>query len=614
MTTIENYLSDLNAEVQQLINEEKLLPVPAFTQYVTDGIAEKTGVDEHYSEHCQVTDKMNRVLGEIHGYGISANKEVLTLYYSIYDPTLKESTAITTTDFDRGISRMQGFYNLCIRGTHIGMNEDLPEYEVLKFVYDNLSSIVTVRLCLLSNFLINKYKIKRIRIDGKNVMADVWDINKICANLNSESDHVAIDIDFVNEDRYKNYQLPYIEMNSERYGYKCLSTMFPAKLLYKLYEDYNTGLLMNNVRFFLGFKRSKDDTNNGMRKTLREQNQMFLAYNNGITAIARDIEVTPNKGETKLENEEGAYGGDFISTGIIRKIFDFQIVNGGQTTASIFTAKKTDREISLLGVYVMVKLIVLDEESRNKITDISRYSNTQNKVKYADYSSNNSFNTEMERLSRKTLVPNTNNEPIFWFYERVRGQYKIELNNRNLKSDKEAFKRMFHSSRKFDKELLAKVWLSWEGTPYTALKGVAGSYAAFLATIDEGKYAPDENYYKQTVALLIIYKYLIGHAKTAEYGGAKAPAVAYTMAYLNYISFGSIDLQKIWDLQAVPESAAAALCHISDRIKAELTISAQAVGKSITSNSQNRNVYQDLVNRDLGFDTNSIKEILNDNR
>ena len=611
MDKIENYLSDVNSEVQTLMNEEKLLPVPAFTQYVTDGIAEKTGVDEHYAIHCLVTDKANRVLGEIHGYGISANKEVLTLYYSVYEPTLKEPIPITANDFDRGINRMQGFYDLCIRGTHIGMNEDLPEYDVLKFVYDNLSSIVTVRLCLLSNYLINKYKIKRIRIDGKNVMADVWDINKICANLNSESDHVSIDIDFVNVDRYRMYQLPYIEMNSERYGYKCISTMFPAKLLYKLYEDHNTGLLMNNVRFFLGFKRAKNDTNSGMRKTLREQNQMFLAYNNGITAIARGIDVTSDKGETKLENEEGAFANDFISTGIIKKIYDFQIVNGGQTTATIFNTKKTEpKEVSLLGVYVMVKLIVIDEGSRDKITDISRYSNTQNKVKFADYSSNSSFNTELERLSRRTLIPNSDNEPIFWFYERVRGQYKIELNNRSLKSNKDAFKRMFDQHRKFDKELLAKVWLSWNGTPYTAVKGATECYEAFLATIDDGKYAPDENYFKQSVALLIMYKHLIGHAKAAEYGSAKAPVVAYTMAYLNFITLGDIDLLKIWELQIIPEGFALVLDNLCDRIKAELDVSAKAAGMSLANNSRRKNVYQELINRDLGFNTDTIKDLL----
>ena len=612
MDKIENYLSDLNSEVQALMDDEKLLPVPAFTQYVTDGIAEKTGVDEHYAVHCLMTDRSNRVLGEIHGYGISANKEVLTLYYSVYEPTLKEATAITANDFDRGINRMQGFYDLCIRGTHIGMNEDLPEYEVLKFVYDNLSSIVTVRLCLISNFLINKYKIKRIRIDGKNVMADVWDINKICANLNSESDHVAIDIDFMNEDRYSMYQLPYIEMNSENYGYKCLSTMFPAKLLYKLYEDHNTGLLMNNVRFFLGFKRGKNDTNSGIRKTLKEENEMFLAYNNGITAIARGIDVTPNKGETKLENEEGAANA-FISTGIINKIFDFQIVNGGQTTASIFTAKKADREINLLGVYVLVKLIILDDDSRNKITDISRYSNTQNKVKYADYSSNNSFNTEMERLSRRTLIPNPDNEPIFWFYERVRGQYKIELNNRILKSSQEAFKRMFHPDRKFDKELLAKVWLSWNGAPYTTANGSSKCYEAFLATIDDGKYAPDENYYKQSVALLIIYKHLMNYAKVAGFGTAKAPAVAYTMGYLNYITLGNIDLSQIWELQEIPERVCISLNNLCERIKAELEVSARTANRSVLDAAKNKNTYQEIKNRELGFDSDYIKEILADN-
>ena len=612
MDKIENYLSDLNSEVQALMDDEKLLPVPAFTQYVTDGIAEKTGVDEHYAVHCLMTDRSNRVLGEIHGYGISANQEVLTLYYSVYDPTLKEATAITANDFDRGINRMQGFYDLCIRGTHIGMNEDLPEYEVLKFVYDNLSSIVTVRLCLISNFLINKYKIKRIRIDGKNVMADVWDINKICANLNSESDHVAIDIDFMNEDRYSMYQLPYIEMNSENYGYKCLSTMFPAKLLYKLYEDHNTGLLMNNVRFFLGFKRGKNDTNSGIRKTLKEENEMFLAYNNGITAIAKGIDVTPNKGETKLENEEGASNA-FISTGIINKIFDFQIVNGGQTTASIFTAKKLERDINLLGVYVLVKLIVLDEDSRNKITDISRYSNTQNKVKLADYSSNNSFNTEMERLSRRTLIPNPDNEPIFWFYERVRGQYKIELNNRTLKSSQEAFKRMFHPDCKFDKELLAKVWLSWNGAPYTTANGASKCYEAFLATIDDGNYVRDESYYKQSVALFIIYRHLLNYAKVAGFGTAKAPAAAYTMGYLNYITLGNIDLFKIWELQGVPESVGTTLNNLCERIKAELEVGARSANRSVLDAAKNKNTYQEIKNRDLGFSSDSIRDILNDN-
>ena len=203
------------------------------------------------------------------------------------------------------MNRLQGFYDQAIHGNHIDIDPNTPEYSEMKYIYDNLSTIVTVRLCLLSNYYIKDYEIKNKRIDDKNIMMDVWDIEKICANLNSESDHVSIDIDFKGEPRYSIYNLPYIEMNSGRYGYKCISTMFPAKLLYKLYEDHNTALLMNNVRFFLGFSQKKEDTNSGMRKTLKECNEMFLAYNNGITAIASGIDVESNKDETKLENEVG---------------------------------------------------------------------------------------------------------------------------------------------------------------------------------------------------------------------------------------------------------------------------------------------------------------------
>ena len=612
MNNIDSFLSELNQEVNSLMTNERLLPNSAFTQYVTDGIAEKTSVDEHRTVHCLLKDNSDRVKGEIHGYGISANKEVLTLYYSVYEPTLKTPASISTADFDTGINRMQGFYNQCIRGIHLDMDHDLPEYDVASFIYENLSNIYTVRLCLLSNFLINKYKIKRLRIDGKSVQTDIWDINKISANLNSDSDHVEVDIDFVNEDRYKMYQLPYIEMNSKEYGYKCLSTMFPAKLLFKLYEDHNTGLLMNNVRFFLGFKRGKNDTNSIIRKTLRERNQMFLAYNNGITAIASGIELTPNKGETKVDNDVAEPTDDFISTGVIRKIFDFQIVNGGQTTASIFNAKKLEgKDINLLGVYVTVKLIVLDGDHRNEITNISRYSNTQNKVRFADYSSNNSFNTEMERLSRRTLIPNDNNEPMFWYFERVRGQFRIELNNMS-KTGQDAFKRIYSLNRKFDKELLAKLWLSWNGDPRMAVLGSSSCYEKFLNTIDDGKYAPDEVYFKQSVALLIIYKKLMERGLTADYGAAKAPTAAYTLAYLNYITLGNIDLMKIWQQQELPESVMPAINNLSDRIKALIDVYARTANKSVLSHSKNAQLFSNLKNEDLGFDANNISEIMSE--
>lgn len=612
MYNIDNYMTeDLKEGVLKIVKEEKMVPETAFTKYIVDAICEKTNVDEWRIVHCEMKDMLNRVVGEIYGCGLSANKEVLTLYYSIYDPTADEAKSITAKDFQTAMNRLQGFYEQSIKGAHIGMDESLPEYDVLKYIYDNLSTIVTVRLCLLSNFFVKDYTIKRVRIDGKNVFPDVWDIEKICANLSSESDHVSIDIDFFEEPRYSMYRLPYIEMNSERYGYKCLSTMFPAKLLYKLYEDHNTALLMNNVRFFLGFSQKKEDTNSGMRKTLKEKNEMFLAYNNGITAIASGIDVDSNKDKTKLENEVGA-SDDFISTGIIKKIYDFQIVNGGQTTASIFTAKKTDKkEVNLLGVYVMVKLIIIDEKQKDEITKISEFSNKQNKVKFADFSSNNTYNTEMEHLSRSILIPNKKNDPIYWFYERVRGQYKIELNKRNTKAGQDSFKKMFNADRKFDKEIVAKLWLSWYGTPHEAVKGSSTTYAFFLSNIiDDGKFAPDDTYYKNTIALLIIYKYLLKHGREADFSNATAPAAAYSLAYLNHITLGNLDLMRIWNDQELQDEMKVFLDHLSDKVKDELEFYAVSDKKTVLSISKTKSIYPNIEKKNLGCEIGSISHLM----
>lgn len=610
MYDIESYWKDdLKVEVSKMMSKEKLAPTPAFTKYILDEIHEKTNVDEYETIHCEIRDKANRVMGEIYGRGLSANKEVLTLYYAIYEPKLTEIESLTSKDFQTAMNRLQGFYDQAIHGNHIEIDPDKPEYSELKYIYDNLSTIVSVRLCLISNYFIKDYKIKNKRIDDKNILMDVWDIEKICANLVSESDHVSIDIDFEGEPRYSIYKLPYIEMNSDRYGYKCLATMFPAKLLYKLYEDHNTSLLMNNVRFFLGFSQKKEDTNNGMRKTLKESNEMFLAYNNGITAIATDIDVESNKDETKLENEVGS-ANDFISTGIIKKIYDFQIVNGGQTTASIFNAKRTDKkEVNLLGVYVMVKLIVIDEKKKDEITRISKYANTQNKVKFADFSSNNNFNREMEHFSRTILIPNDNNDPLYWFYERVRGQYKIEQNKRN-KAGQDSFKKMYPSDRKFDKEIVAKLWMSWYGTPHEAVKGSSTTYAAFLNVIDDGMYAPDETYYKHTIALLIIYKYLLQHGKEAEYSNATAPAAAYTLAYLNEVTQSNLDLMKIWQLQELPDELKLFLDELSDKVKNELDLYAASEKKSVLSISKTKPIYPNIKRKDWWWDIDPIRHLM----
>ena len=617
MNNIDAYIEDLNSEVELLRNDYPL-PVMAFTAYVTEEIASLTNVNEHFVVHCLKKDKGNKVQGEIHGYGISENEEVLTLYYSVYstDNPSNQSTSLLRADFDKAINRLQGFYNCAIRGAHMDFEEDSKEYDTFKFIYDHQTGIMAVRLCVLSNRSINDYAIKDIRIDGKNVEHDIWDIKKIYANLHSGSDHVAIDLNF--DDDYANYQLPYIEMNSDAYDYKCISTMFPAKLLYRLYEKYNTDLLAGNVRYFLKYKGKKDaNANIGIRQTLKTENEMFLAYNNGITAIAKDIEVSTFERDTRIEkgangdSDEGTHIKDYISTGIIKQISDFRIVNGGQTTACIFDTKKNDKKnVNLLGVYVMVKIIITKNSNSDFIGNVIRYTNSQSRIKPSDFSSGNKFNIALEELSRSTNIPNENNRPLYWFFERIRGQYDLEKNKGRTKVEREYFISCHPKDKRFKKELLAKVWVCWEQKPHEAVKGESTTYNYFMDKKVESGYIPDEQYYKKSIALIILYNFIYNRQETKAFNNGRAPLTAYAISYLSMFTNGKLDLEKIWKNQDLSPEMKTFINKFCGGIQNQLSSGAESIGKSVLSYSKRKDAFDSIKDMDFGCRIDSIRNDL----
>jgi len=91
--------------------------------------------------------------------------------------------------------------------------------------------------------------------------------------------------------------------------------VIPGDWLAKIFDQYSGRLLEQNVRTFLQFK---GNINKGIRKTILEAPHMFFPYNNGISATAEEVEV-----------EEDKHGCRIV------KMVNLQIVNGGQTTATI---------------------------------------------------------------------------------------------------------------------------------------------------------------------------------------------------------------------------------------------------------------------------------------
>ena len=603
---LQKFLFDtINPETESLMDQYGTRE-SAFTAYILEDLAELLNCGDPKITHACKRNREGNILGEIYAYAISDNSEVLTLFYTLYDLSEDHIESYSNTDYEKCINRLQGFYkNVALRGTHIDIEDkNDPLYEPCSTIFENFNNIQTINLCVLSNAIVNKSEeVKKIKIVDKRINCDCWDIRKIYHQFHKESDHIEIDLDFTENGEFSKYKIPFIGMESDQIDYKCILALFPAKFLYELYDKYNTNLLKNNVRYFLGFKKSKKNANNGMLETLRSnESQMFLAYNNGITAIAENIEDKPLTDKTQVGDSEDTTSNqkDFISVGVLNKILDFQIVNGGQTTASIFNAKKSKGNrnnpnptpISLIGVYVQVKIIVINESQKGKlIKNITKYSNSQSAIKYSDFSVSNEFNMKMQDLSRRILVPSLKHETKYWFFERLRGQFENERNKGKTRADILYFDGLYPKNMRFKKEEVAKVWKSWEQTPYDAVKGEGTNYDLFITDKVNKRFIPDEIYYKKTIALLIIYRYLMSRPENKEYGNKKATIIAYAIAYLEYATFGKLDLLKIWENQEVSANTKVYLDELCEKLSETFDRLAKEKGKTVLSYGKVKDAY-----------------------
>lgn len=620
MADLKNFAQDLDEEAQLYLNENNNSLPLAFAHSLTERLKDSLALDNYTIAYNVQKIIDGRIRGEIFGYALSSNEEVLTLIYVLYNDNAKnEIDSLRDIDYQTAINRMQGFYLLCCSGAvSESVTQDDPIYALADLLHEKAivtkrgrpslqekNKLVTVRFLVFSNSFIKNFDIKKKRIKGRNLIPEVYDIARLYQLYGTDSDHRIIDINF--EDGY-NYKIPYIEMKAQSFGYKCFMTMFPGKLLYRLYEEYNTDLLLNNVRYFLGFKGSvKNNANISIQDTLRTKKHMFLAYNNGIVALAGSVETNSHDDGTNVDPENTVK--DCVTTGIIKAIYDFQIVNGGQTTASLYYAKNTSSSepISMTGVYIPVKIIVLGESEDKKTVaaDVTKFSNSQSKVKYADFSASNPFNMRMQELSRDVHTKSGQK----WYYERLRGQYDQEYKKLQTAEDQRLFKSMYDKKeRLFKKELLAKVWKCKLNTPYDVVKGEGTNYDIFLKYIIENNITPDEEYYKKSIALLILWNYIYEMPEVKNQGNCRAPLTAYTLSYILNSRGREFNLLKVWDDERPDEDLCQSIIKLSRAMMILLNKIADECQKSVLSCSKTVGTYQEVKNRGIHCDYKSIEK------
>jgi hypothetical protein len=336
--------------------------------------------------------------------------------------------------------------------------------------------------------------------------------------------------------------LPCLRSTERRDQFETLLTVIPGDALANIYYRYKSRVLQKNLRNFL---QATGKVNKGIQKTLKTQPERFLAYNNGLTITASSAV--------------------FDERGRIVVLRDFQIVNGGQTTASLDYAKRFNG-VDLSSVAVQAKITVIDTASDPSfIDDVSNYANSQNKVKLSDFQARDGFQTALSRLMRdnpRLMWTWESGESNYWYYEAFRGGYLTAKYQRTGRQ-REQFERIFPKNQVIDKLELAKVENGWDGYPHFVCRGADKNFTEWVKrTRPQSRPEPDMQYCIQLVAKVLLFRAIATRVKDAGYQGFKSQIVSYSYSYLCFLlerRASEVDLDQIWSLGHVPSELGAVL-------------------------------------------------------
>lgn len=411
-----------------------------------------------------------------------------------------------------------------------------------------------IRLVLVTRGVAPAKSLDDYVIEGTNVRVDVFDSIRLSRAAGSAVSREDIEVDF--EDLIGCPISCLAVRESEHSDFDTYLAAIPGNALCSMYAEYNTRLLELNVRAFLGV-RGKKTANAGLRETLLKAPGHFLAYNNGIVATVDALQLTSDR-----------LG--------IKSLKGLQIVNGGQTTASLHRAKVKDGA-NLDDVLVPAKIIHVragGEMLDQMVARISRSANTQNTVQPADFSANDPFHREVENLANNTWSPDGRAR---WFYERARGTYGVAEDIAEAKADtRRSFKAETPKERRFDKTQLARYLHAWEGRPFEVAAGAQKNFQFFMQSLKQMPVQIDEAWYQRLIALAILYRTTERIVREEAFPAYRAIITVYTVASLGQLTAGRIDFAMIWREQSISAELQALIRSWSHRLDALLRSSAGA--------------------------------------
>lgn len=513
-----------------------------FLTFVTDQLVEAEEIDDFTYVPYEGFGKRNRKI-QIDGYCYSELDDCLSVFIATplsYD----EEEVLITTDANRYLGMAAAFLE---NAEYVIENaeESAPGYGLAVDVLGMYSSLSKYKIYLISDRIKSKNltQLDNLIVRGKEVECHVWDMGRIFDLNNSYMGREEI---VINLRDFGIDGLPCL-LASDTSEYKAYLCNIPGMVLATLYNKYGGRLLEGNVRSFL---QVRGKVNKGIRYTILNEPEMFFAYNNGIAATAYGV------------IKESVNGIPHIT-----EITSLQIVNGGQTTASLATAlikdKKDDSENKIMNINIPMKLsIVLPEKADKLIGNIARFANSQNKVSDADLWSNHPYHIRMEDFSRRIIAPATNGRQYgtYWYYERANGQYVQETYKATPK-ERERFYEHHPKSQKITKTELAKYMHIFQQRPDIASKGGQKAFVTFADSVsaawEKDNTMFNEEYFKNVISIAILFKESDKIVRRQVwYRSYKANIVAYALAKILYTVEQQhpefvVNLKSIWQKQTL---------------------------------------------------------------
>ena len=561
-----------NEHVLELRNEIKIetagstdFEVEAFARVFARRLEEAEQIFDLNVEALQCGGPRGRKL-ELLGYAEDTTDDSITLLAGRY---FGDASTLTLTDAKDALGRATGFLESAADGWFSeNLEPSSREAEYADYFRHRLRSgtIAKIRVALITDGLMSE-RIRTIDSDtvaGVRATFEIWDQRRILELARPDTRSEDIEIDFT---RWLPNGLPCLIANSDDSSLPSYLAVLPARVLADVFEEHGSLLLESNVRTFLS---ARGAVNRGIQETLREAPDRFLAYNNGITTTAVEVTV------------ENVRRGTFI-----KSIRGWQIVNGGQTTASIAHYLRANKERSVDGVSVQMKLVVVDpDEASGVVHAVAKYANSQNRVSGADLFSTHDFHIRMEQISRRLRAPAKEGQQYRsgWYYERARGQWENDRAARGAMSEQKKFELEYPKSQRITKTDWAKYAYCWGKKPHLVSKGAQSVFADYAVAVDKQWETDDaqfgDGYFRNNIGKALMYEQLRSAVlKQVWYTaspGYLANIVAYAIARFSLqieTQFGGakFDFGRVWESQSIDETTLVALLDFAHAAQLHLT-------------------------------------------